>query len=160
MSLATDSIFITALQTDSELMEELGYVEPTLTSEGQPPRLYDTAVPVPDEDLDNVPLPYIVVSFDGMNNDQGSKDESYESDYDKVNIGVQVVAKTPEQLHELTQMARSSILDYFRNNDTAVVDYEISADPILFESAVPCHYQTLRYACLVLNTTDEDDEQE
>ena len=69
MSLATDSIFITALQSNTDLLEALGYVEATETSEGAPARLYCTAIPLPDEDANNVPVPYIIVTFDGLTND-------------------------------------------------------------------------------------------
>ena len=49
MSLATDSIFISALQSNQELMERIGYVAPTSEDDpGQPARLYGTAIPLPD----------------------------------------------------------------------------------------------------------------
>ena len=73
MSLATDSIFITALQSNSELLEALGYDPET----GEPARLYCTAIPLPDEDADNVQVPYAIVTFDGLTNDQGTKDDRY-----------------------------------------------------------------------------------
>ena len=75
MSLATDSIFIAAIQSNPALVERIGG------------RLYGTAIPLPDEDADNVPVPYVIVTFDGLNNDADTKDCSYESDYDRVNIG-------------------------------------------------------------------------
>ena len=45
MSLATDSIFTTALQSNSDLMEALGYVAPTLTDKGKPARLWNRQYP-------------------------------------------------------------------------------------------------------------------
>ena len=158
MSLATDSIFITALQSNSDLMATLGYVSPTLTDKGKPARLYGTAIPLPDEDLDNVPVPYIIVTFDGLNNDTGTKDDRYESEYDQVNIGIEVVGETLKDLHDLTQMVRDTILTYFRATETAVEDYTFTADAIQFDSMKPCYWQTLRYQCAVYNL--EDDEQD
>ena len=158
MSLATDSIFITALQSNSDLMATLGYVAPTLTDKGKPARLYGTAIPLPDEDLDNVPVPYVIVTFDGLNNDAGTKDDRYESEYDRVNIGIEVVGKTLEDLHELTQEVRDTVLAYFRATETAVEDYTFTADAIQFDSMKPCYWQTLRYQCDVYNL--EDDEQD
>ena len=158
MSLATDSIFTTALQSNSELMATLGYVAPTLTDKGKPARLYGTAIPLPDEDLDNVPVPYVIVTFDGLNNDAGTKDDRYESEYDRVNIGIEVVGKTLEDLHGLTQMVRDTVLAYFRATETAVEDYTFTADAIQFDSMKPCYWQTLRYQCDVYNL--EDDEQD
>ena len=66
MSLATDSIFIAAIQSNTELMEALGYEAPEEEYEGRPGRLYGTAIPLPDEDADNTPVPYIIVTFDGQ----------------------------------------------------------------------------------------------
>ena len=148
MSLATDSIFIAAIQSNTELMERIGG------------RLYGTAIPLPDEDADNVPVPYIIVSFDGLNNQNQTKDDMYESNYDTVNIGVEVTGETIKDLHELTQEVRDTILNYFREHETAVNDYTFSADAIQYDSLKPCYWQTLRYQCDVLNTNEENDEQD
>lgn len=156
MSLATDSIFTTALQSNSDLMATLGYVAPTLTDKGKPARLYGTAIPLPDEDADNVPVPYIIVTFDGLNNDAGTKDDRYESEYDRVNIGIEVVGKTLEDLHGLTQMVRDTVLAYFRANHTNVEDYTFSADTIQYDSLKPCYWQTLRYQCEFYNLNDDE----
>lgn len=156
MSLATDSIFTTALQSNSDLMATLGYVAPTLTDKGKPARLYGTAIPLPDEDADNVPVPYVIVTFDGLNNDAGTKDDRYESEYDRVNIGIEVVGKTLEDLHGLTQMVRDTVLAYFRANHTNVEDYNFSADAIQYDSLKPCYWQTLRYQCEVYNLNDDE----
>ena len=94
MSLATDSIFVDALKSNATLVESVG------------DRIYGTAIPLPDEDADNVPVPYLIVTFDGLNNDTGTKDDRYESEYDKVNIGIEVVGRTLKDLHDLTQMVR------------------------------------------------------
>ena len=156
MSLATDSIFTTALQSNSDLMAKLGYVAPTLTDKGKPARLYGTAIPLPDEDADNVPVPYVIVTFDGLNNDAGTKDDRYESEYDRVNIGIEVVGKTLEDLHGLTQMVRDTVLAYFRANNTNVSDYTFTADAIQYDSLKPCYWQTLRYQCEVYNLNDDE----
>ena len=156
MSLATDSIFTTALQSNSDLMATLGYVAPTLTDKGKPARLYGTAIPLPDEDLDNVPVPYVIVTFDGLNNDAGTKDDRYESECDRVNIGIEVAGKTLEDLHGLTQTVRDTILSYFREHDTAVSDYTFSADAIQYDSLKPCYWQTLRYQCEVYKLNDDE----
>lgn len=158
MSLATDSIFITALQSNTDLAEKLGYVAPTLDHEGMPARLYGTAIPLPDEDADNVPVPYIIVTFDGLTNDAGTKDDRYESNYDTVNIGIEVTAESLKNLHDLTQMVRDTILGYLRANETVIEDYTFSAEQIQFDSLKPCYWQVLRYACDVYNIQDNEQE--
>jgi hypothetical protein len=66
-------------------------------------RLYSTAIPMPDEDAENVPVPYIIVSFNGLNNEGTTKDDPFEGDTDVVQIGVEVTAVNREQLAELTR---------------------------------------------------------
>ena len=155
MSLATDSIFITALQSNSDLLEELGYDAQT----GEPARLYCTAIPLPDEDADNVPVPYVIVTFDGLTNDQGTKDDRYESEYDTVNIGVEVTARNINELHDLTQTVRDTILSYLRSNATAIMDYNFAAQQIQFDSLKPCYWQVLTYQCDVENHLNDNDDE-
>lgn len=139
MSLATDSIFMKAIQSDASLMQKIGG------------RLYGTAIPLPDEESDNVPVPYIIVTFNGLTNDQGTKDDRYESRYDKVEIGVEVTAKTLDDLHILTEMVRDTILSYLRSRTTAVDDYLFTAEGIQYDSMKPCYWQVLRYQCDTIN---------
>lgn len=139
MSLATDSIFVKAIQSDASLMQKIGG------------RLYGTAIGLPDEEADNVPVPYIIVTFDGLTNDQGTKDDRYESRYDKVEIGVEVTAQTLDELHNLTETVRDTILSYLRSRTTAVDDYLFTAEGIQYDSMKPCYWQVLRYQCDTIN---------
>ena len=139
MSLATDSIFVKAIQSDASLMQKIGG------------RLYGTAIGLPDEEADNVPVPYIIVTFNGLTNDQGTKDDRYESRYDKVEIGVDVTAQTLDELHNLTETVRDTILSYLRSRTTAVDDYLFTAEGIQYDSMKPCYWQVLRYQCDTIN---------
>jgi len=160
MSLATDSIFVSALQSNSDLLEKLTeYIDDDDTTViEETPRLYGTAIGLPDEDADNVPVPYVIVTFDGLTNDQGTKDDRYESEYDTVNIGVTVSANTLDDLHTLTQMVRDTILSYLRTTDTAILDYQFAAQQIQYDSLKPCYWQVLTYQCNVINTHDDEQE--
>ena len=128
-----------AIQSDASLMQKIGG------------RLYGTAIPLPDENADNVPVPYVIVTFNGLTNDQGTKDDRYESRYDKVEIGVEVTAKTLDDLHVLTEMVRDTILSYLRSRTTAVDDYLFTAEGIHYDSMKPCYWQVLRYQCDTIN---------
>ena len=140
MSLATDTIFIQALQSNQTLMSYL--------SEGsEQPRLYGTAIPMPDEDADNTPVPYIIVTFDGLSNDDTNKDDPYESDEDRVNIGIELTAKNLEELHNLSQTVRDTIYQYMMENKTDVDDYTFTAQAIQYDSLKPCYWQVLNYQC-------------
>ena len=140
MSLATDSIFVSAISSNSELMQGIGG------------RLYSTAIPLPDEDIDNVPVPFVIVTFDGLTNDQSSKDDPYESDNDSVNISVELVAATREKLADLAEDIRSTIYNYMMAQDGfEIEDYQFSADAVQFDALKPCYWQTLHYQCDVIN---------
>lgn len=160
MSLATDSIFVSALKSNSDLLEKLteSIEDDGTTVIDETPRLYGTAIGLPDEDAENVPVPYVIVTFDGLTNDQGTKDDRYESAYDTVNIGVEVTAKTLDDLHTLTQMVRDTILSYLRTNDTAIMDYNFAAQQIQYDSLKPCYWQVLTYQCDTINTHDDEQE--
>lgn len=160
MSLATDSIFVTALQSNQKLMDKLkAYVDKDGSiQEDDVPRLYGTAIGLPDEDVDNVPVPFVIVVFDSLTNDQGTKDDCYESSYDKVEISVIVVGRTLNDLHELTQMVRDTILSHMRTTTTPVQDYTFTAGPIIYNADKPCYWQELDYQCDVKNTNDDEQE--
>ena len=148
MGLSTDSIFIYALSASEDIMQAV---------DG---RLYGTAIPLPDEEADNVPVPYIIVTFNGLNNVDETKDDMYESDYDSVNIGIEVIGKTLGHLHDLTEMVRDVIHQSFVNNETPVEGYQFSAQPIIFDSEKPGYWQVLNYQCEVYNheINDEQDD--
>ena len=144
MSLATDSIFVDALKSNSTLVESVGG------------RIYGTAIPLPDEDADNAPVPYLIVTFDGLNNDVDSKDDEMESDTDKVNISIEVVGETLAKLHELTQAVRDTVRDYLATNDTDITEYLFGAQAIQYDSMKPCYWQVLTYQCDVENLMNDE----
>ena len=148
MGLSTDSIFIYALSASEDIMQAV---------DG---RIYGTAIPLPDEEADNVPVPYIIVTFNGLNNIDETKDDMYESDYDSVNIGIEVIGKTLGHLHDLTEMVRNVIHQYFVQNETPVEGYQFSAQAVQFDSEKPCYWQVLNYQCEVYNheINDEQDD--
>lgn len=145
MSLITDKAFYTALKSSETIMTVIG------------DRIYSTAVPVPDEELDNVPLPYIVISFDGLTNETMTKDNSYEGEEDSVNIGVMVVCGNRELLGDLTVAIREQIRTYFQGytptlgeedlTDLIPEDYILTASAIQYDPYKPCYWQTLSYQC-------------
>ena len=149
MGLGTDSIFIAALASDNLLSAQTGG------------RIYGTSIALPDSGLDNVPLPYMIVTFDGLVNSERTKDDDYESDVDDVTIGIEVTAKTLAQLHDLTQQVRSVVRAYIGSNAAEkIADYTFSAQSIQYDPIKPCYWQTLVYQCEVNNITEEEDEQD
>ena len=134
MSLHTDSTIIKAIKADSALMGAIGG------------RLYGTAIPLPEEDADNVPTPFAIVTYDAMVNDSLTKDD-LEGGTDTVTVSVQVAASTLEALHTLTQAVRDAVRGYVKGNDTDIVDYQLSARGIQYDDLRRCYWQTLTYQC-------------
>ena len=110
-------------------------------------RLYGTAIPLPDEEVENVPVPYIIVTFDGLSNDVSTKDDGYEGDYDTVNIGISVTGTTLNELHTLTRAVRQAVRSYITQNDTGIDGYQFGAQQIMYDQYKPCYGQVLTYAC-------------
>ena len=143
MSLVTDIIFVKALRADEDLMAQLPAGD-----------VYNTAIALPDEELDNAPLPYIIVSFDGLTNDVETKDDPFEGDSDNVTISIEIASKTRPELGELADAVRNQIHDYFveadsdtEDADLIPLDYQFSAQAVNYDSLKPCYWQVLTYQC-------------
>ena len=143
MSLQTDIIFVKALRANAELMAQLAAGD-----------VYNTAIALPDEDLDNAPLPYVIVSFDGLTNDIDTKDDPYESDSDAVNISIEIAARTRSELGQLADAVRHQVHQYFldadptdEDADLIPHDYQFSAQAVNYDSLKPCYWQVLPYQC-------------
>ena len=145
MSLIVDKAFYAALTASEDIVN---------ITDG---RIYSTAVPVPDEELDNVPLPYVVITFDGLTNETMTKDNSYEGEEDSVNIGVMVVCGNRELLGDMTIAIREQVRSYFEGYTPAIneedftdlvpEDYTLTASSVQYDPYKPCFYQTLTYQC-------------
>ena len=143
MSLITDKVFFNALKSNAQLVQDV---------EG---RIYSTAIPTPDEEFLNEPVPYIIITFDGLQNEGWTKDNSYEGNNDKVNIGILVAAEDRESLGALMEDIRKTVIEYFEDTvghtkeDYELVpdEYSLTASAIQYDSLKPCFWQSLNYAC-------------
>lgn len=142
---STHHFFSSALQRDDEIGEEInGNI--ILTA-------YD------EENDENLDLPYIIVSHQGTTNDQGTKDDSYESDTDRDTISIEVAAETDEEVARLAAKVRATILRAIREDNTheendesiTIEDYTLSTNGIIFDWTKPCFWTTLTYTCETLN---------
>lgn len=143
MSLQTDRVFFDALKANTTFMAAISN------------RLYNTAIPLPDNKAANVPAPYVIISFDGFSNDESTKD-SYEGATDNVSVGIMIVAATREKLAELVDAIRTTIESYMENvEDTdpdfseVPVDYHLSGSQISYDPGKNARYIQLTYACSV-----------
>jgi len=155
MSLITDAIFVKALRSNAALIAQLPAGD-----------VYNTAIALPDEDADNAPLPYVIVSFDGLNNQDTTKDNDYDGLTDTVTVGIEIAAETRPKLGELARSVRKTLREYFREHqdDDSDEDYQLipddmtlSAQPVQYDSLKPCYWQQLTYQC---DTKPDDYEQD
>lgn len=142
MSLITDQVFYNALRQNPDLMAMVGG------------RIENTSIPVPDDDLANQPLPYIIITYDGMQNEGFTKDDDYEGNVDKVQIGIEAAASDRETLGDIMQSVRATVKEYFANAEEGSDDYNLvpfgyalKATPVVYEPLVPCYCQALQYEC-------------
>ena len=143
MSLQTDIIFVKALRANADLMAQLAAGD-----------VYNTSIALPDEDLDNAPLPYVIVSFDGLTNDVETKDDPYEGNSDRVTISIEIAAKTRPELGQLAEDVRRQVHQYFvdadptdEDVDMIPLDYQFSAQQVNYDQMKPCYWQVLTYQC-------------
>lgn len=109
-------------------------------------RIFNTMRPEYDEQEDKIP--YIVVTYEGMTNDNDNKD-SIEGDEDVERVNVLIVAQDRVQLSNIINEARKAIRDYLGGDafDTyGIADYSVTASAILGDWTVPCVYQSLNYS--------------
>lgn len=143
MSLKTDIIFVRALRSNDELMEQLPAGD-----------VYNTTIAMPEQDAENAPLPYIIVTYDGMQNLDTDKDSPFEGDTDRVQIGIEVAAESRSQLASLTEQIRTTVREFFENLDSSDEDYDLvpldvdfSAQAVQYDEWKPCYWQVLQYQC-------------
>ena len=108
-------------------------------------RIFNTMRPEYDEQEDKIP--YIVVTYEGMTNDNDTKD-SIEGDEDVERVNVLIVAQDRVLLANIINEARTAIRDYLGGDafDTyGIADYSVSASAVLGDWTVPCVYQSLNY---------------
>ena len=143
MSLITDKVFYNALRSNADLMTQVGG------------RIESTSIPVPDDEFENTPVPYVIITLDGLQNDGFTKDNSFEGDTDRVQVGIVVAADTRDDLGDIMQAIRAIIIAYFEDGENHTYDdydlvpnsYTFSAGQIGYDPDKPCYYQTLTYNC-------------
>lgn len=157
MGLLTDTFFIKALKSDVDLIA-------MLPSGG----VYNN-VADPDYDMQNVPLPYIVVNNDGGSNNAQTKDDEYEGQEDSVNISILIVARSREELAEMTGRVRKTVHTYLSDafqrlmsgepdegDELCPYEYVFRFSDISFDMTKPAHSQMLYYDCIVANEIYND----
>lgn len=145
-----DEIIYYAITSDSDIMT---------ATDG---RVVSTCFEVPPEVLDNTPLPNIIITDDGFQNQQTTKDCVWEAAEDGVQVGVDVAAGSPEEVKAIVRKVRRAVEQYvfsmYTNGEDIPELESLSSDGIAWDWMKPCYYQRLTYHCIT--KADIEDEQE
>ena len=162
MGLLTDSFFVKAIKSNADLLAML------------PDGDIYCNVADPDYDMENVPIPYIIVNNDGGSEGDTTKDSWSEGVEDKVNISVLMVANNRDELADITLAVRKTVTEYVKaawvrqqsgspeeGDELAPTEYNFSFSDIAFDMGKPACRQMFYYDCVTPNEIyiEEDNEQ-
>ena len=146
-----DEIIYDAIKADADIMTAVGG------------RVVSTCFEVPPTDEDNTPIPNIIITDDGLLNQQTTKDCVWEAMEDSVTVGVDVAAASPQEVKQLIRKVRRAIESYISTMYTQGEEIpeltSLTSDGLAWDWMKPCYYQRLSYQCII-NTDIEEDEQE
>lgn len=135
-----DEIIYDAIQADEDLMATIGG------------RVVSTCFEIPPTDEDNTPIPNIIITFDGFQNQQTTKDCVWEADEDRVQVGVEVAASSPDEVKQIVKAVRKVVEQYvvtlYTQGDDVPELESLSSDGIAWDWMKPCYFQKITYNCL------------
>lgn len=142
-----DQILYNALRADDGIMSAVGG------------RIVSTCFEVSPEDTDNTEVPCIIVTDDGWQNVNGTKDSTWESIEDKVEASIEVDGRSPREVKTLIKACRTAVARHVsemekEGEDVPSLD-SVQATGLAWDWMKPCYHQTLTYECTVLNETEE-----
>lgn len=145
-----DEIIYDAILADEALMAAIGG------------RVVSTCFEVSPDEKDNTPLPNIIVTDDGFQNQDTTKDSVWEGEDDEVQVTVDIAAKSPNEVKDLVRMVRRAVSRYiigmYENHEVIPELDKLSSDGLQWDWMRPCYYQKLTYNCAIKSTTDDEQE--
>lgn len=147
-----DEILYNALVADATLTAYIG---------GQD-RITSTCFEVSPDEQDNTPLPCIIVTDDGLQGGDSTKDDEWEPYEDNVQASVEVDAESPKEVKKIIRMVRRAIAVHINTLAAQGKDIphlqNVQTNGVAWDWMKPCYHETISYQCKVNN--DYDDEQE
>lgn len=145
-----DEIIYDAIRADEALMTAIGG------------RVVSTCFEVSPDETDNTPLPNIIVTDDGFQNQDTTKDCVWEGSDDEVQVTVDVAAKSPNEVKDLVRMVRRAVSRYiigmYESHEAVPELDKLSSDGLQWDWMRPCYYQKLTFNCSIKSTTDDEQE--
>ena len=150
--MAIDEIIYEALKADEQL---------TTATDG---RIMSTCIEVPPTDADNTPLPYIIVTDDGWQNQDSTKDYLWEGVEDSVQASIEISAESPKEVKRIADLCRKAVTTYIveLSNQGEDIPYlaSVSGNGVAWDWTKPCYYTTIKYNCTInVDNYEQDDEE-
>ena len=151
--LRLDKIFFDAITADAELMLAVGG------------RVKSTCFEVSPDEKDNTPLPYILIMDEGKRPAQTTKDDEWMPSQWRVGAGVEVGAKSPNEVDALVMKARKAIAGYISTlaEQGEEIPYLNEGFPqtqgVAWDWTKPCYFDVAHYQCDI-DYIDDDDREE
>lgn len=138
-----DELFFNALMADADLVLAVGG------------RIESTCFEVSPDEQDNTQLPCIIVTDDGLTNNQTTKDTEWESAEDRVQASIEVDAKDPKEVKQLIRMVRKAISNYiaslYDKGEEIPNLQSVQTNGVAWDWMKPCYHSTITYQCDVEN---------
>lgn len=142
-----DELIYEAIVADESLMHIIGG------------RVVSTCFEVPPTEDDNTPLPNIIITDDGFQNNVTTKDCVWEGGEDQVQVTVDIAAASPSEVKQIMRKVRKAVEVYMASLGSGMPTLvNFSSGELAWDWMKPCYYKPLIYQCIT--NADIDDEQE
>ena len=144
-----DEILYNALRADTDLMQAVCS------------HIVSTCFEVGPDEVDNTPLPCIIVTDDGWQNQPETKDTEWEGMEDHVSASIEVDGRSPKEVKQLLKMCRKAVAQHIATLDDQEAYDEIpqldsvQASQLAWDWMKPCYHQVLTYQCTI-NINDNE----
>ena len=111
-------------------------------------------------------MPNIIITNDGFQNNQSTKDCVWEADEDVVVASVDIAANSPSEVDSLVAKVRKAIDTYITtmwSNGQAIPELQPgspSSQGIEWDWMKPCYYQKITYQCITEKYTEDEQEKD
>lgn len=138
-----DEILFDAITANVDLMTAVGN------------RVRSTCFEVGPDEQDNTPLPCVIVTDNGMNNQPETKDNFWEGQEDSVTAGIEVDGRSPKEVKKIIRQCRAAVHQHIRQlaeqgEDTPYLN-SLQTTDLAWDWMKPCYHQTLIYQCSIPN---------
>ena len=147
-----DKLLFDAIMADSDLVQAVGG------------RVKSTCFEVSPDEQDNTPLPYIVIRDLGKQPSQSTKDDVWMPGMWTVGAGIEVGAKSPNEVDELVMKSMRAVASYIVSlaGQGKDVPYLNEGYPqtkgVEWDWTKPCYWDVATYQCDINYYDDEQDE--